>query len=139
MYQTDALSKTRQRLGGLRRELTSILNRLMATKPLWRGIVYENVRRCGKPSCRCATGEPHRTLVLADRSGPTQRNWIPETMGLFEEMTGEYRAFRRGRARMVKIIREMLTEIDRLEAAGLKEGKRAVVRSRQRRKGKEDA
>ena len=33
--------------------------------PLLRGVLFTLRRKCGKPSCRCATGEPHESPALA--------------------------------------------------------------------------
>ena len=30
-----------------------------------RGVLFTLRRKCGKPTCRCATGEPHETPALA--------------------------------------------------------------------------
>lgn len=32
---------------------------------LLRGVLFTLRRKCGKPSCRCATGEPHESPALA--------------------------------------------------------------------------
>jgi hypothetical protein len=37
--------------------------------PLLRGVLFTLRRKCGKPSCRCATGEPHESSALAYPSG----------------------------------------------------------------------
>ena len=37
--------------------------------PLLRGVLFTLRRKCGKPSCRCATGEPHESPALAYPSG----------------------------------------------------------------------
>lgn len=37
--------------------------------PLVRGALFVLRRRCGKPSCRCADGEPHETPALAYPEG----------------------------------------------------------------------
>lgn len=36
---------------------------------LLRGTLFVLRRKCGKPTCRCATGEPHQTPALAYPSG----------------------------------------------------------------------
>lgn len=33
--------------------------------PLLRGVLFTLRRKCGKPGCRCATGEPHESPALA--------------------------------------------------------------------------
>jgi len=37
--------------------------------PLLRGVLFTLRRKCGKPSCRCATGEPHESPALSYPSG----------------------------------------------------------------------
>lgn len=34
-----------------------------------RGVLFTLRRKCGKPTCRCATGEPHETPALAYPAG----------------------------------------------------------------------
>ena len=36
---------------------------------LLRGALFTLRRKCGKPTCRCATGEPHETPALAYPAG----------------------------------------------------------------------
>ena len=33
--------------------------------PLLRGVLFTLRRKCGKPGCRCASGEPHESPALA--------------------------------------------------------------------------
>jgi len=34
-----------------------------------RGVLYTHSRRCGRPNCRCAQGEPHQSPALAYTEG----------------------------------------------------------------------
>ncbi len=36
-----------------------------ATAPMLRGTLFTLRRKCGKPTCRCASGEPHESPALA--------------------------------------------------------------------------
>lgn len=36
--------------------------------PLLRGVLFTLRRKCGKPNCRCATGDAHESPALAYRS-----------------------------------------------------------------------
>jgi hypothetical protein len=38
-------------------------------RPLLRGALFTLRRKCGKASCRCATGQPHESPALAYPSG----------------------------------------------------------------------
>ena len=110
-------SALRRRLGELADEIVSLVRIAQQRSPLWRGIVHEIRRSCGRPNCRCARGELHVSTQLADRSGPKLRNLSLEGdhLRLFTEMTEDYRRVRRARARLVQISREMLRMMDQLE------------------------
>jgi len=43
--------------------------RRRSTGPLLRGVLFTLRRRCGKPTCHCAQGEPHETPALAYPAG----------------------------------------------------------------------
>ena len=119
-------SKTRQRLRNLAAEIPSLVDIACDRSPLWRGIVHEARRKCGKPNCRCYRGELHVSTVLADRSGEKPRN-LPlhgKQLLLFTDLTEDYRKVRRVRTRLVQVTREMLALFDRLEEARRKEAVR---------------
>lgn len=40
---------------------------------LLRGVLYNHSRRCGRPNCHCAEGEPHQTPALAYSEGGRTR------------------------------------------------------------------
>jgi hypothetical protein len=52
-----------------------------------RGVLFTLSRRCGKPNCRCAEGEPHQTPALAYPEGGRTR-----TITLTEAEAKEVRA-----------------------------------------------
>ena len=100
----------RQRLNRLIDEQEALLRIAFESSPLWRGLVYEGKRKCGKPNCHCAEGEPHIATVFADRSEGRQRNHClhgPD-LALFRKMTEAYRKVRANRVRLVKVQREIL-------------------------------
>jgi hypothetical protein len=112
-----APSRLRQKLRLLALEVHDLLEPAFDPSPLWRGLVLAARRKCGRENCHCATGAPHVSTVLADRSGGRQRNLILEghTLRLFRRLTEDYRKVRRIRARVVRIGREMLAILDELE------------------------
>jgi hypothetical protein len=111
------LSRLRQSLRRLAYEIESLLPVFMETTALVKGTVYEQRRKCGKPTCACATGKPHSTNVLSrSEGGRTRLMTIPS--GRLVELrilTKRYRRFRRSRARMVEIHKKMITLINELE------------------------
>ncbi len=92
----------------------SLLDVFLAPGPLARGTVYTLRRKCSKPSCRCARGEPHTTVVLTASVQGRTRLWTlpPDRVGLAREWTERYRQFRQARDRWVKWQREILRLID---------------------------
>ncbi len=110
-------SHLRKRLRLLAEEIPDLVQCAVKRPPLWRGLVHDIKRKCGKPNCRCTRGELHVSTVLADRSGNRLRNLTlaGKTLALFTRMTEEYRQVRKARARLVNITREMLSLFDQLE------------------------
>ena len=66
------------------RRLRSQLHQLLyAAEGLLHGSLIEMARRCGKPSCRCATDEEakHRSLYLGQtRKGKTTMQYVPKDL-----------------------------------------------------------
>jgi len=110
-------SQLRKQLHRLAEEIPFLVKIAQDRTPLWRGLVHQARRKCGKLNCRCAHGELHVSTVLSDRSGEKQRNFTltgPDLV-LFTERTEEYRKVRQARARFVKITRQILDLFDQLE------------------------
>ncbi|MDQ1247404.1 MAG: hypothetical protein QG597_1774 [Actinomycetota bacterium] len=60
------------------RSKRSRLRQLLHEGGFLRGSLFEAKRRCGKASCHCADGEPHRVLYLGQSYQGRQRNlYIP--------------------------------------------------------------
>lgn len=120
----DRNSRLRQVLYELRAELNRLLKIFVDRKPIMAGSVYELRRRCGKPTCRCASGSDlHSCTVISwTTKGRKRLRAVPEEqqVGLME-LTRRYRLFRQARARLIEVHAKMLTVIDKLEAARRKE------------------
>ncbi len=115
----DRLSRMRQSLSDLAREVELLMPVFMDRLPMVKGTVYEQRRKCGKPNCRCRTGKGHATMVLSrSEEGRTKLVSIPE--GQLKELkilSRRYQRFRRSRVRLGQIYKKMLSLIDALEAA----------------------
>ena len=115
----DRLSRVRQSLPRLAQEIIELVPVWMERQPMVKGTVYQQRRKCGKPNCACATGEPHRTMMLSrSQEGRTQLISIASG-GLVElrVMTERYQRFRRARARLGRIYKQMMAGLDQLEAS----------------------
>lgn len=115
----DRLSRARQTLTRLAQEIVELVPMFLQREPLVKGTVYQQRRKCGKPNCACATGKPHRTMILSrSEEGRTRLVSIPEGRLVdLQVLTERYQRFRRARARLGQIYQKMLWLIDELEAA----------------------
>jgi len=60
------------------RDLRSRITQIVRGQGALHGTLSVRMQRCGKPNCRCARGERHRTLVLiVRREGKTEQIYIP--------------------------------------------------------------
>jgi hypothetical protein len=96
------------------------------------GSLYTLRRRCGKPSCHCAQGELHASTVLGYRGqgGPRNLTPTPEQLPAVQELTDEYRRFRQARTQLLRLQRQILTLIDRIEALRVEQGERRFEKLR---------
>lgn len=106
-------SALRERLADLGRVLKVVFGRSAMVK----GNVYELARKCGKPNCLCTRGQPHRSMVLTwSEEGRSRLLSLPsERIAEVKRKSEEYLRFRRARARVTEIHRELLGLMDRIE------------------------
>ena len=118
---SERASHLRQTLRALLADYQQRLEDLLPLRQLLKGSVYELKTRCGKPSCHCAApdGPLHSSPVLSwSEHGKTRLRTLPagDTSHL-RHLAGNYRRFRQDRAALVKLHRQILLAIDRLERA----------------------
>ncbi len=113
----EELSRLRSALQGRLTDLRQILKVVFGRSPLVKGNVYELARKCGKPNCICTRGELHRSMVLTwSEGGKSRLLSIPsERVAEVKTRSEEYLRFRRARARVTEIDREILALMDRIE------------------------
>ena len=126
------LSALRSQLHAAAQELQAQLESFLGREPLLPGSLYTLRRRCGKPTCRCAQGELHASTVLSYRGQgrPQSITPPPEHRAALQKLTDEYRRFRQARTGLLRLHRQMLTLIDRLEAARIDQGERQFQKLR---------
>lgn len=115
--QLGKLSRLRQALRELLADLEKSLGVAFGRAPMVKGNVYELARKCGKPTCGCARGELHRSMVLTwSHEGKSKLFSIPrERLSELREKSEEYLRFRRARARVTEICKKILGVMDRME------------------------
>jgi len=115
--QLGKLSRLRQTLRGLLADLERSLGVAFGRAPMVKGNVYELARKCGKPTCACARGELHRSMVLTwSQAGKSKLFSIPpQRLSELREKSQEYLEFRRARARVGHICKEIVGVMDRIE------------------------
>ena len=117
------LSQLRQELLERYQPPREDLASFLSDYPLTKGTVYTLRRKCGKPTCRCAGGERHETVVLTANVGGKTQLWTiaKDRLDEIRERTEAYRKFRKSRAALVKKWAqrqaEMLRLIDAIEKA----------------------
>lgn len=110
------LPKLRQQLWRAYPALASTLRRLQRSQPMIRGSFYLLRRKCGKPNCRCATGQLHPTYVLT-RSEAGKDRLFPVPKAQRAEVrtrAAEYRRYQRARAVLVKRHLRLLALVDQI-------------------------
>jgi hypothetical protein len=112
-------SRQRQILDQLSAEYALQIRSLLLPRELIKGSVYQIQTRCGNPSCHCARpdGARHSATVLSwSEAGKTRIRSLPlADRTRIRCLTENYRRLRRSRAALVKLHRQILQAVDRLE------------------------
>ncbi len=87
--------------------------------PLRAGSVVKVYRKCGKPTCHCATGEGHPTTYLSCKhDGKTRMVYVPaHAQAKVTQEAQRYRRLRQHRASLAKLARRSLELVDQLQEA----------------------
>ncbi len=110
------LSLLRQQLWRAYAALGTTLRRLQRSQPMVQGSFYLLRRKCGKPNCRCATGQLHTTYVLTrSEQGRDRLYTVPKDQrAQVRQWAAEYRRYQRARAVLVKQHLHLLSLVDQL-------------------------
>lgn len=72
---------SRAELSAAERSLRSRIAQLATSERFLRGTLSERSSKCGKPNCRCAAGEGHRSLYLVQSyAGKVRQICIPKAL-----------------------------------------------------------
>ena len=117
------LSKARKKIGQLSRERYLLERKLLdylSRKKLIAGTPVEKYKRCNKGNCKCTRGELHGPTYYISRKEGKKTKMVYIRQALWprvEEKVKRYQRWRSMRARMVKINREILLTLDKIEKA----------------------
>jgi len=124
------LSEARRTLAQVLEKLTPLVDVLARRDPMLKGYLDSKPRTCGKPGCRCATGEKHPAWVLRIPQGHGSRSRsLPEaTYRRLEPLVEEYRRFRLAAVGWRQLVRAADSAIRQIESARLVEPEAEVER-----------
>ena len=117
----DQASRQRQILDQLAKDYQRQVRDVRQHRELVKGSVYLLQTRCGNSSCHCAKpqGTLHSATVLCwSQCGKTRlRSLAAGARARIRRLTEDYRRLRPARATLIRIQRQILGAIDRLEEA----------------------
>ena len=110
------ISKLRQQLWRAYAALANTLRRLQRSESMVQGSFYLLRRKCGKPNCRCATGQLHTSYVLTrSEAGKDRLYLVPKDQrAQVRKWAAEYRRYQRARAVLVKRHLQLLSLVDQM-------------------------
>ena len=110
------LAGLRQQLWRAYAALAHTLRRLQRADPMVQGSFYLLRRKCGKPNCRCATGQLHAAYVLTrSEQGKDRLYMVPkEQRAQVRKWAAEYRRYQRARAVLARRHVGLLALVDQM-------------------------
>jgi hypothetical protein len=121
MQMSANLSPLRQKLWRAYAALARTLRQLQRDQPMVQGSFYLLRRKCGKPNCRCASGQLHGSWVLTrSQEGKDRIYSVPKDQRAQVRLWAlEYRRYQRARAALAKAHLQLLALADEMAAQRL--------------------
>jgi hypothetical protein len=121
MQMSGNLSRLRQKLWRAYAALARTLRQLQRDQPMVQGSFYLLRRKCGKPNCRCASGQLHASWVLTRSEAGKDRIYpVPKDQrAQVRRWALEYRRYQRARAALAKAHPQLLALADQMAAQRL--------------------
>ena len=116
MQMSANLSLLRQKLWRAYAALARTLRQLQRAQPMVPGSFYLLRRKCGKPHCRCASGQLHASWVLTRSEAGQDRIYpVPKDQrAQVRRWALEYRRYQRARAALAKAHPKLLALADQM-------------------------
>ena len=112
-------SKARQRLREVEQARAAYVEELVSADAMVEGSFVTLGRKCGKPGCRCETGEKHYSQYLSRSvNGRTEIIYVRRVDEVeVSEKAERYRRFRNARAELMKLAAQTAELADELQTA----------------------
>jgi len=116
MQMSRNLSLLRQKFWRAYAALARTLRQLQRDQPMVQGSFYLLRRKCGKPNCRCASGQLHASWVLTRSEAGKDRIYsVPKAQrAQVRRWALEYRRYQRARAALAKAHPQLLALADQM-------------------------
>ena len=116
MQMSGNLSRLRQKLWRAYAALARTLRQLQRDQPMVQGSFYLLRRKCGKPNCRCASGQLHASWVLTRSEAGKDRIYpVPKDQrAQVRRWALEYRRYQRARAALARAHPQLLALADEM-------------------------
>ena len=115
-----ATANIKKKLKRLRERHQELLQELLIAPPMLRGSFSCVSTRCGKPTCWCAKslkGHRHNRMTWSERGKMITRKVPEDQIVRVQELTGQYRRFRKGRRELVHVQKQLIETLAKLESA----------------------
>jgi hypothetical protein len=122
MQMSGNLPRLRQKLWRAYAALARTLRHLQRDPPMVQGSFYLLRRKCGKPNCRCASGQLHASWVLTRSEAGRDRIYsVPkDRRAQVRRWALEYRRYQRARAALVKAHLQLVALADEMASQRLR-------------------
>ncbi len=118
MAKRPEASRLRQQLSRVEEQRDRHLTEILQTRlRMIRGCFVVLGKKCGKPNCRCSTGETHPTsyLSISEEGRKRMVHVRVADIGVVREAADRYRRFREARAALSKLSADLLAMVDALQ------------------------
>ena len=121
MNKANQISKSRQKVLSISKTIADLSNKVLSTKIMTKGTVYNQKKKCGNINCKCFDGKFYHTTKLLSFSHYGKTVLIPLTkytmfeLARIEKQVRDYQQFRRIRAEIICYFKLLIAEINKLE------------------------
>lgn len=112
-------SRARQQIRKSEEARAAHIETLLSAGEMIAGSFVVLLRKCGKPTCRCASGAGHEARCLSrSEGGKTRMTYVPARDEVDVSTKAErYREFRQARAELMRLSGQLAELADELQAA----------------------